>query len=70
MQYVKTNGTQSPKVFKLKIVELAPREVLLLRKTLSLAQLTTRIYYPRKHHVEVLVNGRAYPLGTFHLTNR
>ena len=67
VQYVKTNGTQSPKVFKLKTVELAPREVLLLRKRLSLAQLTTRIHYPGKHHVEILVNGRTYPLGTFEL---
>jgi hypothetical protein len=67
VQYVKTNGTQSPKVFKLKTVELAPREVLLLRKTLSLAQLTTRTHYPGKHHVQILVNGRAYPLGTFEL---
>jgi hypothetical protein len=34
---------------------------------LSLAQLTTRIHYPGKHHVEILVNGRTYPLGTFEL---
>ena len=70
VHYVKANGTKSPKVFKLKAVELASHETVQLRKSLSLAQLTTRRHYPGTHQVELLVNGRAYPLGTFHLVAR
>ena len=67
---MKANGTTSPKVFKLKAVDLASCGAALFRKTLSLAQLTTRRHYPGTHRVEVLVNGRAYPLGVFHLTGK
>lgn len=70
VHYVKANGTNSPKVFKLKAVELAPRETVQVSKSLSLAQLTTRRHYPGTHRVEVLVNGRAHPLGTFQLIDR
>ncbi len=67
VRYIKANGTHRPKVFKLKTVELAPREALPLSKTLSLMQLTTRKHYPGTHHIELMVNGRAYPLGSFEL---
>ncbi len=67
VRYIKANGTHRPKVFKLKTVELAPREAVPLNKTLSLMQLTTRKHYPGTHHMELMVNGRAYPLGTFEL---
>mgnify|MGYP003451571156 FL=1 len=70
VHYVKANGVQRPKVFKLKQVELVPRETAPVRKTLSLDQLTTRTHYPGRHAVEVLINGQAYPLGTFELTDR
>ncbi|MCS6287921.1 MAG: DNA alkylation repair protein [Nitrospira sp.] len=70
VHYVKANGVQRPKVFKLKQVELAPREAVPVRKTLSLAQLTTRRHYPGRHAVEVVINGQAHPLGTFELTDR
>ena len=70
VHYVKASGVQRPKVFKLKQVELVPRETAPVRKTLSLDQLTTRTHYPGRHAVEVLINGRPYPLGTFELTDR
>lgn len=70
VHYVKASGVQRPKVFKLKQVELAPRETAPVRKTLALDQLTTRTHYPGRHAVEVLINGRPYPLGTFELTDR
>ena len=65
---VKANGAQRPKVFKLKQLELAPRETAQVGKTLLLAQLTTRTHYPGQHAVDVLINGQAYRLGTFELT--
>jgi 3-methyladenine DNA glycosylase AlkC len=70
VQYVKAKGTRSPKVFKLKVVELAPHERVQLRKSLSLAQLTTRTHYPGRHMVDAMINGHAYPLGTFDLRAR
>lgn len=70
VHYVKANGKQSPKVFKLKTVELARRETIRFTKSLALAQLTTRTHYPGRHRIELVVNGRAYPLGAFHVTAR
>jgi hypothetical protein len=67
IHFVKARGA-SPKVFKMKAIELAPRESLRLAKKVSLAQMTTRRHYPGKHAVEVVVNGRAEPLGMFELT--
>ena len=58
----------SPKVFKLKTVELAPKQTIAFSKTLALTQLTTRTHYPGLHRIELLVNGHAYPLGAFHVT--
>ncbi|MFZ1502901.1 MAG: DNA alkylation repair protein [Nitrospira sp.] len=68
VHYVKANGAQRPKVFKLKQLQLAPRETAQVGKTLLLAQLTTRTHYPGQHAVDVLINGQAYRLGTFELT--
>lgn len=68
VHYVKANGKPSPKVFKLKTVELAPKQTIAFSKTLALTQLTTRTHYPGLHRIELLVNGNAYPLGTFHVT--
>jgi 3-methyladenine DNA glycosylase AlkC len=59
VHFVKANGRPSPKVFKLKELELAPHASAELTKTISLAQHTTRTHYPGPHRVEVLVNGRA-----------
>ncbi|GMV48588.1 MAG: hypothetical protein UZ03_NOB001003569 [Nitrospira sp. OLB3] len=67
VSYVKANGTATPKVFKLKAVELPARAAVRLGKRLSLSQLTTRTHYPGLHRVELLVNGRPHSLGTFHL---
>ena len=67
VHYVKANGRTTPKVFKLKAVELPARAAVRLAKRLSLSQLTTRTHYPGLHRVELLVNGRPHWLGTFHL---
>ncbi len=70
VHYVKANGTTGSKVFKLRELDLAPRGVGSFSKRLSLAQLTTRKHYAGTHRVEVLVNGRAYPLGAFQLVEK
>ena len=65
--YIKANGAASPKVFKLKALQLAPGEAAELQKQISLADMTTRKHYPGQHQVEVLLNGQPMPLGSFQL---
>lgn len=65
--YIKANGETAPKVFKLQTLEIAPGDTVTVGKTLSLQQMTTRTHYPGRHAVELVLNGRAQPLGHFDL---
>lgn len=65
--FVKATGKASPKVFKLKASGLEAGATMSCRKTVSLADLTTRRHYPGKHLVDALVNGQAVPIGAFTL---
>ncbi len=67
LHFVKASGRTSPKVFKLRGLELAPRQTASLRKTISLADMSTRKHYPGMHTVDVVLNGRLEPLGAFDL---
>lgn len=67
IHFVKANGKTSPKVFKLKTVELTPGETMQLGKAISLADMTTRKHYPGTHLIEILLNGQTFPLGSFEL---
>jgi 3-methyladenine DNA glycosylase AlkC len=69
VHFVKAAGKTSPKVFKVKATELEGGETVTCRKTVSLADLTTRQHYPGKHLVDALVNGRVVPIGAFTLTS-
>lgn len=48
--------------------ELAPGQAVRLRKSIALAEMTTRRHYAGVHRVDALVNGRTLPLGSFELT--
>ena len=67
IHFVKANGKPSPKVFKVGSLDLPPGGTRGLRKTVSLAELTTRKHYTGRHDMEALVNGQAVPLGSFQL---
>ena len=67
IHYVKASGKTSAKVFKLKVLGLAPKETVRLSKTVSTAEMTTRKHHAGKHQVEVLLNGQARALGVFEL---
>jgi hypothetical protein len=56
IHFVKANRKTSPKVFKLKTVELAAGETIQLGKAISLADMTTRKHYPGSHSIEILLN--------------
>jgi len=70
IHYVKAGGKTSAKVFKLKVVRLAPHETVRLSKTVSTAEMTTRKHHAGLHRVEVLLNGQARALGKFDLMDR
>lgn len=67
VHYVKADGRTSPKVFKLTRTTLDRHASVRLRIVVTLADLTTRKRYPGRHRIEVLVNGRNVPVGTFTL---
>lgn len=69
IHYVKASGKSSAKVFKLKVLELAPSERITLGKTISTAEMTTRKHHAGKHRVDVLLNGQARGLGAFELVS-
>lgn len=65
VHFVKANGNGSPKVFKLKRIELPARGEAEFATNVSLAVHTTRKPRPGRHDVEVLVNGQAIRAGSF-----
>ena len=65
--YVKANGECRPKVFKFRMLELAPGETISLSRKISLAQMTTRTHYAGRHTLGLVINGQAYPLGAFNV---
>lgn len=67
IHFVKANGKSSPKVFKLTTIALAPRETVSMKKSVSLAEMTTRKHFAGTHEVDVVLNGRIKALGTFQL---
>lgn len=68
VHFVKANGSDSPKVFKLKRIELPARGRVELATKVSLAVHTTRKPRPGRHAVDVLVNGEAMRAGSFEVT--
>lgn len=67
IHFVKSNGKSSPKVFKLRELDLAPKATVSLSKRVSLKEMTTRKHYPGRHKVDVVINGLARPIGEFTL---
>jgi 3-methyladenine DNA glycosylase AlkC len=65
VHFVKANGKSSPKVFKLKRLQLGRRESARLIKSVSLARHTTRTPQAGRHVVEASINGQRFPLGNF-----
>jgi 3-methyladenine DNA glycosylase AlkC len=65
VHFVKANRGASPKVFKVREIELNSGERASLSKLISLRQHTTRKHHPGTHTVEVIVNGVTMPGGSF-----
>ena len=65
IHFVKSNGSARPKVFKGAELTLGPGGAATVRKTISLAQHTTRKHYQGTHRVEVMLNGKGQEGGSF-----
>ncbi|NNC80413.1 MAG: DNA alkylation repair protein [Acidimicrobiales bacterium] len=68
VHFVKANGTTSAKVFKGAELELDSGASTAVRKTISVAQHSTRKHYAGEHVVEAMINGRIERIGSFTLT--
>lgn len=67
IHYQKANNKLSPKVFKLKVLELKPKEAFTLKKNHSLKPVTTRKHYAGLHKLEIQVNGKILATVEWHL---
>jgi hypothetical protein len=65
VHFVKARRTAAPRVFKLARIVLEPGERVHLSTRFSLAVHTTRVPRPGRHAVDVIVNGRSLPAGSF-----
>lgn len=67
IHYQKANKKLSPKVFKLKVIELKGKEVFVLKKNHSIKPVTTRKHYPGLHKIEIQINGNILASADWHL---
>jgi 3-methyladenine DNA glycosylase AlkC len=58
VHFVKADGSRRPKVFKGNTLIIPRGTTTRLRKTVSLAELTTRRHYPGRHAIDLLLNGK------------
>jgi hypothetical protein len=67
IHFMKANGKTSGKVFKLKTAVLAPHQTLTISKSHPIRPITTRVYYPGTHPVEIQINGQIVGERSFEL---
>ena len=67
VHHVKKGGHTTPKVFKLKQLTLAAGGEQTVQKVHKLRTISTRVYHPGKHSVEIQVNGKARARADFEL---
>lgn len=65
--FMKANGKTKAKVFKWKNLRLKPGQSIRLEKKHAIKAITTRTYYPGKHQVKLLLNGKAKATAPFEL---
>jgi 3-methyladenine DNA glycosylase AlkC len=67
VHHQKKNGETTPKVFKWKTLTLKPGDTVRLERRHALKAITTRVYYPGRHRVDLTVNGQVLAGGDFEL---
>jgi len=68
IHHVKANGSTSPKVFKLAKKTLGAFEEVNIQKNHHFKPVTTRVYYPGTHTIELQINGQIVAVRDFELT--
>jgi hypothetical protein len=68
VHHVKANGSTSPKVFKLAKKKLDAFEEVIIEKNHHFKPVTTRVYYPGTHTIELQINGQIVAVRDFELT--
>jgi len=67
IHHQKAGGHTTPKVFKWKTFTLKGQETVNLKKKHPFKKITTRVYYPGRHALEILINGESYIKQDFEL---
>jgi hypothetical protein len=67
IHHQKKDGTLTPKVFKAKSLQLAGGQSLTLERRHAFKPITTRVYHPGEHRLEILVNGASLAIEAFTL---
>lgn len=67
IHHQKANGTTTPKMFKWKSGTLSPSSTLEATRKHAFKKITTRVYYPGTHRVEIFVNGTSLGSKEFEL---
>lgn len=67
IHYVKKSGGTSAKVFKLKTLDLGAGESVIVTRKPQLRNFTTRVHYPGRHELDVLINGECLAKSGFDL---
>ena len=67
VHYVKKSGVSAPKVFKLKELTLEAGASLQITRSQIIKDFTTRVHYPGRHAIDIIVNGKKFAAGFFHL---
>jgi 3-methyladenine DNA glycosylase AlkC len=67
LHHQKANGSTSPKVFKWRSTSLAPGAELEIKKAHVMKEISTRVYYPGAHRLEIMVNGVSVAIADFQL---
>lgn len=67
VHHLKANGRLAPKVFKLAKRELAPGASADVTRSHSFRPVTTRVYYPGTHALQLQVNGHRFGMTDFRL---
>lgn len=65
IHWVKASGKTSPKVYKLKSMELGAGKHERIVKRHSFKPISTRTYYEGEHQIEILINGESYGSKSF-----
>ena len=68
IHFVKANGQQKAKVFKLKSLSLGAKQACSLQKRHGIKAITTRQYYAGTHLLEIVINGQSVASQVFELS--